>query len=83
MESTTMRQRHLKLATALAAAVLMAGLSGTVLWRGGDIQGTLQTTRTGGVVCSMTRACMGEVCVRSTISPGRSTWIVSQTSRAG
>jgi putative ABC transport system permease protein len=33
----------------LAAAVLMAGLSGTVLWRGGEIQGTLQATRTGGV----------------------------------
>jgi putative ABC transport system permease protein len=34
---------------ALTAAVLMAVLAGTVLWRRGDIQGTLQTTRTAGI----------------------------------
>jgi predicted permease len=33
----------------LAAAVVVAAISGTVLWRGADIQQTLQTARTGGV----------------------------------
>jgi putative ABC transport system permease protein len=34
---------------ALVGSVLIAAVCGMVLWRGGDLQGTLQTTRTGGV----------------------------------
>src|SRR5437870_1950698 len=40
------------------------------------------TTRTGGRICSMTRICIGEVCVRSKIWPG-TTQKVSCISRAG